>query len=116
VPGPWASYFDLASMNARVCIKRCGVCCWLFIQSILIGLKKNLVNVITRILNILFTVSQGRRSMRFAKHLQDVSNKFRARYLDSVDVADNTVLDPDWRNMWVRKFVHKHLFLLGHKS
>ncbi|XP_064644604.1 GDP-fucose protein O-fucosyltransferase 2-like isoform X2 [Lineus longissimus] len=42
---------------------------------------------------------EGRRSMRFAKHLREVGDKFRSDYLDSTDEKDNTVLDPDWRNM-----------------
>ncbi|KAK2173863.1 hypothetical protein NP493_845g01010 [Ridgeia piscesae] len=41
----------------------------------------------------------ARRSMRFAKRLRDVGDKFRLENLNSTDETDQTVLDPDWRTM-----------------
>jgi len=42
--------------------------------------------------------------MRFAKHLRDIGDNFRLKYLDSEDVKDKTVLDKDWRKMEVRLY------------
>ena len=39
--------------------------------------------------------------MRFAKHLHDIGDSFRRRFLDSEDVKDKTVLDEDWHKMEV---------------
>lgn len=39
-----------------------------------------------------------RRSMRFAKHLIEEANIFRASHLNSTDVVDRTVLPIDWRD------------------
>ena len=46
-------------------------------------------------------IMQARRSMRFAQHLRDVGDKFRAQYLSSNDKDDRTELDPDWTKMKV---------------
>ncbi len=48
--------------------------------------------------------SQGRRSLRFAKHLRDIGDKFRENFLGSTDDGDKTVLDPDWTVMQVENF------------
>lgn len=42
--------------------------------------------------------------MRFAKHLRNIGDGFRRRFLDSEDVMDKTVLDEDWRKMEVSLF------------
>ncbi|ESO95617.1 hypothetical protein LOTGIDRAFT_180660 [Lottia gigantea] len=42
---------------------------------------------------------EARRSMVFAKELRDIGDEFRAKYLDSNDDTDNTVLDEDWTKM-----------------
>lgn len=39
-----------------------------------------------------------RRSMRFAKHLVEEANVFRASHLNSTDESDKTVLPTDWRD------------------
>ncbi|XP_046677614.1 GDP-fucose protein O-fucosyltransferase 2-like [Homalodisca vitripennis] len=39
-----------------------------------------------------------RRSMRFAKHLVDAANAFRASHLNSTDLQDGTVRPLDWRD------------------
>merc|ERR550519_2398761 len=40
----------------------------------------------------------ARRSMRFAKHLVDIADDYRANFLDSYDKKDNTVVSQDWRS------------------
>jgi len=40
----------------------------------------------------------ARRSMRFAKHLVDIADDYRADFLDSYDKKDNTVVSQDWRS------------------
>lgn len=40
----------------------------------------------------------ARRSMRFARHLQDEAAKFRMTYLNSNDVDNKTEVQDDWRD------------------
>ncbi|CAG5119564.1 unnamed protein product [Candidula unifasciata] len=42
---------------------------------------------------------QCRRSMRFAKHLRDIADNFRAEYLDSTDEGDKAIIEEDWQSM-----------------
>ncbi|CAM4888912.1 unnamed protein product [Rotaria socialis] len=42
---------------------------------------------------------RARRSMRYAKQLVDLGNRFRADYLNSTDLIDRTVLIDDWTKM-----------------
>lgn len=49
-------------------------------------------------------VSQGRRSMVYAKHLHDIGDEFREKYLGSTDIKDKTVLLDDWTKMNVGFF------------
>uniref|UniRef100_A0A1B6M638 GDP-fucose protein O-fucosyltransferase 2 n=1 Tax=Graphocephala atropunctata TaxID=36148 RepID=A0A1B6M638_9HEMI len=44
-----------------------------------------------------------RRSMRFAKHLIDAANAFRATYLNSTDIQDGTIRPLDWREELPRR-------------
>ncbi|VDK21860.1 unnamed protein product [Anisakis simplex] len=39
---------------------------------------------------------EARRSMRYAKHLVEIGDKFRSEKLNSNDVSDKTVLDKSW--------------------
>ncbi|XP_071789096.1 GDP-fucose protein O-fucosyltransferase 2-like isoform X1 [Asterias amurensis] len=41
----------------------------------------------------------ARRSMRFAKHLRDIGDEFRANSLESTDEKDKTQTTEDWREM-----------------
>ncbi|VDK23841.1 unnamed protein product [Anisakis simplex] len=64
---------------------------------------------------------EARRSMRYAKHLVEIGDKFRSEKLNSNDVSDKTVLDKSWDETkkaiggpfvcihWRRRdFVHSH--------
>ncbi|CAF1595184.1 unnamed protein product [Rotaria magnacalcarata] len=42
---------------------------------------------------------RARRSMRYAKQLVDLGNRFRVDYLNSTDLIDRTVLIDDWTKM-----------------
>lgn len=42
---------------------------------------------------------EGRRSMVYAKHLHDIGDEFREKYLGSTDIKDKTVLLDDWTKM-----------------
>ena len=50
--------------------------------------------------------------MRFAKHLRDIGDEFRANNLESTDEKDKTETTEDWRDMKVRLSADKIIFLI----
>ncbi|XP_064608474.1 GDP-fucose protein O-fucosyltransferase 2-like isoform X2 [Liolophura sinensis] len=42
---------------------------------------------------------EARRSMVFAKHLKNLGDEFREKYLDSIDEKDKTVMEDDWTSV-----------------
>lgn len=45
--------------------------------------------------------------MRFSSHLIEAANEFRAKYLDSNDFDDKTVLDDNWTIVKVKLILNQ---------